>query len=59
MTQNMLINENKILTYCNTLVFFVKVIYMHETVEYYRYINLRNLESDTLVYFIFHSKHNI
>ena len=24
---------------------------MHETVEYYRYINLRNLESDTLVYF--------
>ena len=27
---------------------------MHETVEYYRYINLHNLESDTLVilYFI-------
>ena len=32
---------------------------MHETVKYYRYINLPNLESDTLVYFIFHSKHNI
>ena len=32
---------------------------MHEIVEYYRYINLHNLESDTFVYFIFHSKHNI
>ena len=32
---------------------------MNETVEYYRYINLRNLESDTLLYFIFHCKHNI
>ena len=26
---------------------------MHETVEYYCYINLPNLESDHLVYFIF------
>ena len=32
---------------------------MHETVEYYRYIKLHNLESDTLVYFIFYSKINI
>ena len=32
---------------------------MHETIEYYRYINLRNFEPDTLVYFIFHYKHNI
>ena len=32
---------------------------MHETVEYYRYINLHNFVSDTLVYFIFHYKHNI
>ena len=26
---------------------------MQEAVEYYRYINLLNLESDPLVYFIF------
>ena len=32
---------------------------MHETSEYYCYINLCNLESDTLVYFLFYSKHNI
>ena len=32
---------------------------MHETVEYYRYISLRNLESDTQFYLIFHFKHNI
>ena len=32
---------------------------MCEIVEYYPYINLRNLESDTLVYFIFHSNNNI
>ena len=32
---------------------------MYETVEYYRYINLHNLESDTLIYFIFHFKQNI
>ena len=32
---------------------------MHETIEYYLYINLRNFELDTLVYFIFHYKHNI
>ena len=32
---------------------------MHETLEYYRYIYLCNLESDTLVYFLFYSKHNI
>ena len=29
------------------------LIYMHETLEYYRYINLCNLESDILVYFYF------
>ena len=46
MTQNNLTNENKILTNCYNLI-VVKFIYMHETVEYYRYINLRNLESDT------------
>ena len=59
MTQNILTNENKILTNCYNLVFFVKFIYMHEMVEYYHYINIRNLELDTLVYFIFQSKHNI
>ena len=32
---------------------------MHETVEYYDYINLSNLESYTLIYLIFYSKHNI
>ena len=32
---------------------------MHDTVEYYRYINLYDLELVTLVYFIFHSKINI
>ena len=32
---------------------------MHETVEYYRYNNLHNLESDILIYFLFHSKTNI
>ena len=32
---------------------------MHETVEYYRYSNLHNLESDTLVYFLLNSKTNI
>ena len=53
MTQNNLTNENKILTNCYNLI-VVKFIYMHETVEYYRYINLRNLESDTqfILYFI-------
>ena len=29
------------------------LIYMHETLEYYRYINLCNFESDTLVLFYF------
>ena len=33
---------------------------MHETSEYYRYINLCKLESDTLVYFnFFYCKHKI
>ena len=32
---------------------------MHETSEYYCYINLCNLESDTLVYLLFLCKHNI
>ena len=32
---------------------------MHEKIEYYRYVNLLYLESDTLVYFIFHSNDTI
>ena len=32
---------------------------MYETLEYYRYINLCNLEGDTLVYFLFYFNHNI
>ena len=46
-------NENKILTNSYNFSSFVKNLYMHETLEYYRYINLRILEPDTLVNFYF------
>ena len=32
---------------------------MHETSEYHRYNHLCNFESNTLIYFLFNSKHNI
>ena len=56
MTQNKLIIKNKILTNCHNIIIY---IYIHDTSEYYRYINLCNLKSDTLIYFLFHCKHNI
>ena len=51
MTENILTNENKILINCYNLV-VVKFIYMHEIVEYYRYINLRNLNQTLSLFYI-------
>lgn len=46
MIQLILKNQNKIFTY------FKKFTYIHEILNYYRYNNLCNFESNTLVYFI-------
>ena len=45
MTQNLLINKNKILTNCYNM-----ILYVHETSEYYHYIHLYNFESNIVVY---------